>query len=429
MRRLALCLPALILACDSGRPKPGAFAPVPVAPFSPDLAAKFLASYERAADWLAGQQDAGDGSWGQTYRGQRHASVGITCLATFALANVPPKLKDKYRPAVEKGVAFILRNQETRKNDDPAKNYAGGFSELPNPPGQLRSYVTSLAIMVLAAVDKAKYKPNIDMAVEFLRSLQATEGFYAGGTGYGEQKLNPDGSLKVADAPNMSTTAWAADAMEAAGVPVDDEYWKRVAEYVARLQQNAETNVDPEWIKHLADKGIKIGTDGSIIYSTKVEEADRYAGAKDNPDGTKTVTGYGSMTYAGIKTYLYAGLRRDDPKVKAAVDWVRKRYTVDYHPGFDYEKDLPAARRKANQGIFYYYLMMAKALDAYGENPFVTADGVKHDWSQEIAEKLMSLQAEDGTWVNPNPRWWEEQPALVTPYVLIIYSILSKRIE
>lgn len=429
MRLTALCLPALLFACDTGKPESGKPAPNKVQPFAQDFAARFLASYEKAADWVAAQQDPSDGSWGQTYRGVRHASMGITCLATYALAKTPPKLRDKYRPYVNKGVEFILKNQETSKSEDPTRNHFGGFTELPNPPGQLRSYVTSIAIMVLTAVDKAKYKPNIDLAVDYLRRLQSTEGFYAGGTGYGEQKLNPDGTLKVDDAPNMSTTAWAADAMEAAGVPVDDEYWKRVAEYVARLQQNAETNVDPEWIKYLANKGYKIGNDGSVIYTTKVEEADRYAGFKENPDGTRTVTGYGSMTYAGIKTYLYAGLKRDDPKVKAAVDWVRKHYNLDYHPGFDYEKDLPAARRKANQGIFYYYLMMAKALDAYGENPFVTADGVKHDWSQEIAEKLMSLQSEDGTWVNPNPRWWEEQPALVTPYVLIVYSILSKRIE
>ena len=39
------------------------------------------------------------------------------------------------------------------------------------------------------------------------------------------------------------------------------------------------------------------------------------------------------MTYAGLKSFLYAGVSKDDPRVKAAVEWVRKHYTVTENPG------------------------------------------------------------------------------------------------
>jgi squalene-hopene/tetraprenyl-beta-curcumene cyclase len=133
--------------------------------------------------------------------------------------------------------------------------------------------------------------------------------------------------------------------------------------------------------------------------------------------------------YAGLKTYIYAGLKRDDPRVKAAVDWCRKNYTVERHPGFPYEKDMPAAKRKDNQGLFYYYLTMAKALDAWGETPFVTEDGKKHDWPKELADKLASLQKADGSWANEQARWWEADPNLCTPYILKVYSILASRMK
>ena len=34
------------------------------------------------------------------------------------------------------------------------------------------------------------------------------------------------------------------------------------------------------------------------------------------------------MTYTGLKTFLYAGVGKDDPRVKAAVDWIRRHYTL-----------------------------------------------------------------------------------------------------
>ena len=60
------------------------------------------------------------------------------------------------------------------------------------------------------------------------------------------------------------------------------------------------------------------------------------------------------MTYAGLKSMLYAGVGKDDPRVKGAVSWIRKHYDLDTNPGLD------------GQGLYYYYHVFAKALGRFG---------------------------------------------------------------
>ena len=42
--------------------------------------------------------------------------------------------------------------------------------------------------------------------------------------------------------------------------------------------------------------------------------------------------GYGSMTYAGIKSLIYCGVSKDDPRVKKAYEWIQKNYTRRRQP-------------------------------------------------------------------------------------------------
>ncbi len=132
------------------------------------------------------------------------------------------------------------------------------------------------------------------------------------------------------------------------------------------------------------------------------------------PDGKRASCGsYGSMTYGGLKSLIYAGLTKDDSRVKAAWDWISKNWTLDENPGFR-EAD-PAT---AASGMFYYYHTLARCLNAYDEPTIVDSKGTKHDWRVELIAKLGAIQKPDGSWVGEK-RWMEDSPVLATAYSVI----------
>ena len=118
------------------------------------------------------------------------------------------------------------------------------------------------------------------------------------------------------------------------------------------------------------------------------------------------------MTYHAFKSYIYAGLKKDDPAVKGALAWIEKNYSVEENPGL------------GQQGQFYYYRVLAKALEAWGEKEIGG-----HDWARDLADKLVSLQKPDGSWVNTADRWQEGDPVLVTAYSLDALSRAMKALK
>ena len=117
------------------------------------------------------------------------------------------------------------------------------------------------------------------------------------------------------------------------------------------------------------------------------------------------------MTYAGIKSMIYCGVGKDDPRIKKALEWIEKNYTVDANPGMP--KDL------AHRGLYYYYHTMAKTLDVMGMDEFTDAAGKKHDWRADLVAALAKRQKTDGSWINETDRWMEGDPNLVTGYCLM----------
>jgi squalene-hopene/tetraprenyl-beta-curcumene cyclase len=102
---------------------------------------------------------------------------------------------------------------------------------------------------------------------------------------------------------------------------------------------------------------------------------------------------------------------------------LKKNYTVDVNPGFERNAD-PAA---GYQGLYYYLHSMAKALDVYGEDTIVDAQGKPHSWRKEMAGRLVAMQRKDGSWVNENSqRWYEGNPMLATSWALISLQIAAK---
>jgi squalene-hopene/tetraprenyl-beta-curcumene cyclase len=116
------------------------------------------------------------------------------------------------------------------------------------------------------------------------------------------------------------------------------------------------------------------------------------------------------MTYAGLKSMIYAGVTKDDQRVKAAYEWLQKHYTLDENPGM------------GGNGLYYYYHTFAKALDAMGNTTITDGQGKAHNWRADLSTQLVESQNPDGSWINKAPRWLEGDPNLVTAYGLLCLS-------
>ncbi|MGE9270420.1 MAG: prenyltransferase/squalene oxidase repeat-containing protein, partial [Verrucomicrobiales bacterium] len=116
---------------------------------------------------------------------------------------------------------------------------------------------------------------------------------------------------------------------------------------------------------------------------------------------------YGSISYAGLLSLIYAKLDADDPRVVAVKEWLGKNYTMTENPGMGAE------------GLFYYYQAMSKALAAAGIDKLALENGSSADWRMDLASTLLSKQRGDGSWINDNGRWMESDAVLVTSYTLM----------
>jgi len=369
-------------------------------------------AYARAGDWLVAEQDK-DGAWSQEPKpGMKVPSIAYTGLIVAAFADAPGDLKKKYAQAVEKGCAFMVGKQ----------NKDGSFGE--GPSGAfLKTYTTAIVVMALTLAGPEKYQDARRNASGYLKNNQVKEeGIDRGGSGYGDEEPKPDGTVKKGIA-NLSTTGFTAEALARSGLPQDDEYWKLVIEYVKRCQNSSEVNKDAAFIAKLKEKGLSIGDDGGLFYAANPDPAVHKAGTVKLAD-REVIVSYGSMTYHGIKTYIYAGLKKDSPEVKAAVDWVRKNWSVEAHPGMPYDEK----KRNHLRGLFYYYYVMARAMDVLGENPFKTIDGKDHDWAAELGAQILKVD-KGGHWLNDNPGWFESDKVLVTSYVLNALNCVCRSIK
>jgi squalene-hopene/tetraprenyl-beta-curcumene cyclase len=141
------------------------------------------------------------------------------------------------------------------------------------------------------------------------------------------------------------------------------------------------------------------------------------AGNETNPaTGRVALRSYGSISYGGMLSYIYANLKRDDPRVVAVFDWLRANYTLEENPGM------------GPQGLYFYLHTMTKALTAYGVDELELKDGRKLSWRKEVAMRLINLQQRDGSWSNENGRWWEKDPALVTSYATLSLEMIWRRL-
>ena len=349
-----------------------------------------LAAYDRGLEFLRGK--AVEGKWGPPGK----ADPGVTALVLTAYLERPGGVAEKDRALVDGAAAWLLSLQKAD----------GGIYEEANA-----NYTTSLAVQALSLHGKERHREAVDGAVAFLRRMQFFEeggegrvvpesDLRYGGMGYGSDPTQPD----------LSNTQFALESLRAAGVPETDPAYRRALVFLRRTQNRKENETEGEPREKAGEGGRVLvrSSDGGASY----RPFDSKAGELARPDGKREVRSYGSMTYALLKCYLYAGLGPGDPAVADAAKWIRSNYTWEENPGF-------LDPKLAQQGLFYYYATAARALDLLGEGAAGAGPGGKpRDWRADLSGRLLALQKPDGSWVNPNDRWMEGLPEVSTAFAL-----------
>ena len=326
------------------------------------------AMLDKAYDALKARQNP-DGSFAPKLGGP-----GVTALTVAALIKTGRGPDD---PVVAKALKYL----EGRVKPD------GGVYDR-----GLANYTTCLAIVAFQEANAGgKYDRAIAAAAAFVKGIQQGDGTAPddaafGGVGYDATRGRPD----------LSNTQFFVEALLAAGVSKDDPAIRKAVAFVGRAQNLPGEFNQLEYAKKAGDDDR-----GGFVYSPS--EPDK----KDKQSATGGLRSEGGMTYAGLKTFLYAGVGKDDPRVKAARKWVERHYTLEQNPGM------------GTAGLFYYYHTFAKALDALGEKEIVDAKGVKHDWKAELVAELKKRQKPDGTWANDNAAFMETAPELATAFAVL----------
>ena len=334
----------------------------------------------RGNDWLKTRQKPG-GNWDDE---------GIPAFTALALtaATRDPNLDRKapFPEHVEKGFTWLLAQQ---KEDGGIYNRG------------LSVYNTATSVTALVAAGREGYEPAIVKARKHLIDNQwdigkkkETDNPNDGGVGYGSKNDHTD----------MSNTYLAIEALALSKKVVEDgKYgdqpdldWDAAVTFLSRSQNLQETNDQP-WASNDAKNK------GGFIYAPNESKA----GEDKLPDGRTALRSYGSMSYAGLLSFIYAKVGANDPRVVAVKEWLGKNYTIAENPNM------------GTQGLFYYYQTMAKALTAANVDNLKLENGKDADWRKDLGEKLLASQRGDGSWLNENGRWMESNPVLVTAYTVL----------
>lgn len=336
--------------------------------------------------------------------------------------DLDPQVRTKAQQALQSGLKFLRSKQAPNGSvlfssgltalslrallEDPIPGdkvdkaaidrYANYIVSKANPDGSIverahdQAYNTAVSIAALAATKDPKYAAVIAAGQKYLVKSQINEarGFapvdnWYGGIGYGGDER-----------PDVSNMYISLEAMRATAYDPKDPVWQKALVFASRMQNRSESN-DQKWAAN----------DGGFIYSPG-QNPEKLGG------GTQS---YASVTAAGLYSLLLIGVDKSDPRVQAAYKWLTTNYTLDTNFGTN-----------SKHTLFYYYSAFARVMRAYGDDEFVDGKGQRHNWRNELAQKLVTLQDPDGSWVNRDSSyWWEDKPELATSWsVLALENVL-----
>ncbi len=333
----------------------------------------------RSLRWLESKQQA-DGHWSIP------DFPALTALPLWALH----KGGTTNRAAVASAKKFLLGcvHENGAIYREPAAKQKGGG---------LANYNTALCMTALHMLNEPALAPVILKARNFIAGTQYLgNDEYKGGMGYdaatGRAYADLSNSYIAYEAMRLTQ---AVEDLRKGGEKRADLDWQAAADFVTRLQAKPAAGATTD------------ANAGGFAYKPGAS----MAGATTNSAGEVQLRSYGSMTYAGLLSLIYADVDRKDPRVQAAFQWATRNWSLDQNPGM------------GQQGLYYFYNVLAKALAVHGAEQLAAPAG-SVQWRAELVKKLIGLQkieAETGNgyWVNAENRWMEADPVLVTAYTLI----------
>ena len=372
---------------------------------------------------------------------KRHAFLTVVLAASVlagfrpaaAAAGTDESLRNEVQAAINRGVKYLLTKQDAAgaigNAEHPAFTALSVMAIVGNPETKgltpeakkaygyllasqkedggiyttsLPNYNTSLALTALTmAADEPGFREAALKARRLVIKGQYDEGKpgemdspYDGGVGYGSKPPTDMSNTHFAlEALHHSRKLLADDPDRAKQEPQLD--YQAAIDFVSRCQQLAATNKS-SWVSEDAKNK------GGFVY----RPGESKAAEVETADGKKALRSYASMGYAGLLSFIYADVKESDPRVKAVKEWLAANYSVTENPGIGQE------------GLYYYYHTMAKALNTAGMDFVETPQG-RRNWREDLARQLFNLQKEDGSWNNENGRWMEKDSVLVTAYAVL----------
>jgi squalene-hopene/tetraprenyl-beta-curcumene cyclase len=343
----------------------------------------------KGLSWMAGKQQPG-GNWGQS----EYPAVSALTLTAFQ-GDPSGFYKQKFDKNIKSGYDFLFKNVQPD----------GGIYGK-----DLKNYNTAISMMAFLMARNTAYEQILINGRKYLINEQDDFGEKGmgdhpldGGIGYGGTYKNSDINNTTTALEALYYTRYLKN--DVANDPeTKDLNWKAATQFISRTQNLPEFN-DQKWASGDPDNK------GGFVYfpdNTK-------SGVTKLADGKTALQSYGSASYSGLLSYIYAQMDKNDPRVKSVVEWLNRHYSLDENPGME------------QAGLFFYYHTMAKALSIAGIDTIVLKDGKRINWRQDLAKRLLDLQDADGSWVNQKSgRFWEKDPNLVTSYAVITLEILHR---
>ncbi|MFU8780451.1 MAG: prenyltransferase/squalene oxidase repeat-containing protein [Kiritimatiellia bacterium] len=338
---------------------------------------------DRALDWLAARQRE-DGTW------SNRQFPALTALPVWSFIRSEHPQRNNI---IQSAVQSLL---------DTVQPDGGIYREVVGRRGGgLSNYNTAIAMTVLHALGDPALAPIILNARTFVAQGQLTgDDVYHGGFGYDVRSQQP-----YADIMNtlqvLEALRYTADIEEErpAGQARAQVDWEAAAAFVSRLQNPPEAGEEHA---------------GGFSYNP----AESKAGEDVQEDGSVIFRSYGSMTYSGLLALIYAGVDRNDPRVRSAFDWASRHWTLEENPGM------------GAQGYFFFLNVLSRALNAYGAEWIPVSQEQLLNWRREAALRLVRMQRIEaetghGFWTNDDGRFWENDPILVTAYSILALQTIA----